>query len=137
VSFQTGALPTSFAIPGAKWRGTVVRDRVQAESRPRTEPPPLGKANGSHSSQQMTVPVFEVAPGDPAGLRERRLSWAELMKRVFREDVLRCKKCGGRAAVISAIAQPAAAEGKPSKIRQFQPPQPARLPSRPWLPPLE
>jgi hypothetical protein len=27
-------------------------------------------------------------------------NWAELMMRVFREDVLRCKKCGGRAAVI-------------------------------------
>ena len=96
--------------PGAKWRGTVVRDRVRAESRLRTEPPPLGKANGSHSSQQMTVPILEVAPGDPASLRERRLSWAELMKRVFRENVLRCKKCGGRAAVISAIAQPKVVE---------------------------
>jgi hypothetical protein len=52
------------------------------------------------------VPILEVAQGDPPGLRERRLSCAELMKRVFREDVLRCKKCGGRAAVISAIAQP-------------------------------
>jgi hypothetical protein len=30
--------------------------------------------------------------------------------RVFREDVLRCKKCGGRAAVISAIAQPKGVE---------------------------
>jgi hypothetical protein len=26
--------------PGAKWRGTVVRDRAKAESRFRTEPPP-------------------------------------------------------------------------------------------------
>jgi hypothetical protein len=32
------------------------------------------------------------------------------MKRVFREDVLRCKKCGGRAAVISAITQPKVVE---------------------------
>jgi hypothetical protein len=53
---------------------------------------------------------MEVAPGDPPSLRERRLSWAELMKRVFREDVLRCKKCGGRAAVIAAIAQPKGVE---------------------------
>ena len=37
-------------------------------------------------------------------------NWAELMMRVFREDVLRCKKCGGRAAVISAIAQPKGVE---------------------------
>jgi hypothetical protein len=96
--------------PGAKWRGTIVRDRAQAESRPRTEPPPLGKANRAHFSQQVTVPILEVAQGDPPSLRERRLSWAELMKRVFREDVLRCKKCGERAAVISAIAQPKVVE---------------------------
>jgi hypothetical protein len=92
--------------PGAKWRGTVVRDRVRAESRPRTEPPPLAKTDGHHPLQQMTVPILEVAEGDPPSLRERRLSWSELMKRVFREDVLRCKKCGGRAAVISSITQP-------------------------------
>jgi len=56
------------------------------------------------------VPILEVATGDPVSLRERRLSWSELMMRVFREDVLRCKKCGGRAAVISAIAQPRVVE---------------------------
>ncbi len=49
---------------------------------------------------------MEVAPGDPVSLRERRLSWAELLKRVFNEDVLKWKRCGGRAEVISAITQP-------------------------------
>ncbi len=29
-----------------------------------------------------------------------------MMKRAFREGVPRCKKCGGRAAAISAITQP-------------------------------
>jgi hypothetical protein len=57
-----------------------------------------------------TVPILEVAQVNPVSLRERRLSWSELMTRVFREDVLRCKKCGGRAAVISAIAQPKVVE---------------------------
>ncbi len=73
------------------------------------EPLLPGKANGCRSSQA-TVPILEVAQGDPVSLRERRLSWAELMMRVFREDVLRCEKCGGRAAVISAITQPAIVE---------------------------
>ena len=50
--------------------------------------------------------MLEVTPGDPVSLRERRLSWAELLKRVFNEDVLKCKRCGGRAEVISAITQP-------------------------------
>ncbi len=56
------------------------------------------------------MPLLEVAPGDPVSLRERRLSWAELLMRVFREDVLQCQKCGGRAAVISAITQPRVVE---------------------------
>jgi hypothetical protein len=92
VNFQTDVSHTRFATPGEM------------------EPPPLGKANGAHCSQQATVPTMEVAQGDLPSLRERRLSWAELMKRVFREDVLRCKKCGGRAAVIAAIAQPKGVE---------------------------
>ena len=92
----------------ARHRGS--RPPESREQVPDGTPPPLGKANGAHCSQQATVPIFEVAPGDPPSLRERRLSWSELMMRVFREDVLRCKKCGGRAAVISAIAQPKGAE---------------------------
>ncbi len=63
-----------------------------------------GKANGGHASQTI-VPVLEVAPGDPVSLRERRLSWAELLMRVCNEDVLECRQCGGRVEVISAITQ--------------------------------
>jgi len=99
--------------PGAKWRGTVVRDRapaeINAESCTQMKPPTPGKAN-AHDSSDATVPILEVAQGDPVSLRERRLTWPELMMRVFREDVLRCEKCGGRAAVISAITQPKVVE---------------------------
>ncbi len=65
---------------------------------------------GGHDCSDATVPILEVARGDLASLRERRLTWSELFQRVFREDVLRCRKCGGRAAVISGIAQPKVAE---------------------------
>jgi hypothetical protein len=99
--------------PGAKWRGTVVRDRApadsNAESCARISPATPGKAN-SHDASDATVPILEVAQGDPVGLRERRLTWSELLQRVFREDVLRCKKCGGRAEIISAITQPKVVE---------------------------
>ncbi len=99
--------------PGAKWRGTVVRDRAPADSNAercaRIRPATPGKAD-SHDSCNATVPILEVAQGDPVGLRERRLTWSELLQRVFREDVLRCKKCGGRAEIISAITQPKVVE---------------------------
>jgi hypothetical protein len=87
----------------------VVRDRALTEGTPPIELPPPGEASADRSSDA-TVPILEVAQGDPVSLRERRLSWAELMMRVFREDVLRCTKCGGRAAVISAITQPEVVE---------------------------
>jgi hypothetical protein len=91
--------------PGAQWRSSVVRDRALTESSTQSGPPPGGNAKVDRSSDA-TVPLLEVAPGDPIRLRERRLPWAELLRRVFREDVLRCPQCGGRAAVISAITQP-------------------------------
>ncbi len=91
--------------PGAQWRSTVVRDRAPTEGTTPIELPPSGEASADRSSDA-TVPILEVAPGDPVRLRERRLSWADLMRRVFKEDVLRCPQCGGRAAVISAISQP-------------------------------
>jgi hypothetical protein len=96
--------------PGAKWRATVVRDRAPAESsaescaRMESAPPP-GKAGG-HDSSNATVPILEIAQGDPVSLRERRLTWSELFQRVFNEDVLKCRQCGGRAEVISSITQP-------------------------------
>jgi hypothetical protein len=36
----------------------------------------------------------------------RRFTWAELLERVFRIDVLVCNKCGGPRALIAMITQP-------------------------------
>ncbi len=85
-------------------RQTATRRAVRGSAQP-----PPGKAN-SHDASDATVPILEVAQGDPVGLRERRLTWSELLQRVFREDVLRCKRCGGRAEIISAITQPKVVE---------------------------
>jgi hypothetical protein len=38
----------------------------------------------------------------------RNYSWAELMKRVFGVDVLKCDRCGGRMRILCAINPPAA-----------------------------
>ena len=48
--------------------------------------------------------------GPDAPERDRRLPWAELFKRVFREDVLVCRRCGGEMRVVAAIFGPAVAE---------------------------
>ncbi len=85
--------------PGAKWRATVVRDRAPAESSAescaRMDSATPGKAGG-HDSSDATVPLLEVAQGDPVSLRERRLTWSELFQRVFREDGSALQKMWGK-----------------------------------------
>ncbi len=61
--------------------------------------------------------------------RERRLPWAELMRRVFLIDVLECPGCKGRMRVIAAIDQPhliariLAHLGFPARAPPLAPPQ--------------
>jgi hypothetical protein len=49
-----------------------------------------------------------VGPDDPA--RARRLSWASLFRRVWREDVLVCSRCGGELRLVAVIEDPAVIE---------------------------
>ena len=49
-----------------------------------------------------------VGPDDPG--RARRLSWASLFRRVWREDVLVCGRCGGAMRLIAVIEAPAVIE---------------------------
>jgi len=51
---------------------------------------------------------YLAGPDDPG--RARRLTWSDLMKRVFAEDVLRCSRCGGEMRLIAVIQDPAVAE---------------------------
>ena len=44
-----------------------------------------------------------------AGDVPNRLPWADLLRRVFLVDVLRCTRCGGRRRVLEAVTDPAAA----------------------------
>ncbi len=37
--------------------------------------------------------------------RATRLPWAELLRRVFREDVLECNRCGGRRVVLAFLSE--------------------------------
>ena len=55
-------------------------------------------------------PKAEQEPGaqakSPSPLRDRKLPWADLLKRVFGEDLLTCAKCGGRRRVKAILANP-------------------------------
>ena len=78
------------------------------------------------------------AARDPAGLesspRARRLSWAELMRRVFARDVLACPRCNGRMRVLAAIEAPSVVEailgclGLPARPPPLSPARPLEAP---------
>ena len=85
----------------SRWRVDVVRDRrveagPDAEVR-RTPVPSEGDAEGDAGAWEPAEEIRE--------LRERRLTWSELMLRVFAEDVLKCTRCGGRRKLIAVITQ--------------------------------
>ena len=55
----------------------------------------------------MAVGSADMAGGPLRVPRARRLSWAELMQRVFAADVLECSRCHGRMRIVAMIDQPA------------------------------
>jgi hypothetical protein len=118
--------------PCASWRDAVVRDRDELSS-PATSclcktSPAAGRAparpasteDGEASSppgrptpasseqgaQEAAGPSRGVpAQSGPAPLRPRRLTWAQLLRRVFAIDAFQCE-CGGRMRILAAIDQP-------------------------------
>lgn len=62
---------------------------------------------------------------------ERRLRWAELLKRVFELDALRCPACDGKMRVLAAITQPGVAR-RILKCLSLLPRAPPIAPARPF-----
>jgi hypothetical protein len=71
--------------PNAAWRKLIVPKAPEAER----------KSCGAGAS--------EAEPAKPA-----RIPWAELLRRVFAVDVLRCVCCGGRIKIIATVTDPEA-----------------------------
>ena len=66
--------------------------------------------------------------------RARRLSWSELMRRIFAVDVLECPRCRGRMRIVAAIDHPEVIAkilthlGLPARARPRDRPEPASSP---------
>jgi hypothetical protein len=71
--------------PDAKNRALVVPRSAARDDRKAS----IGEANGTVS-------------------RDRRLAWADLLRRVLAIDIFRCDCCGGRRRVLAAITEPLA-----------------------------
>jgi hypothetical protein len=87
--------------PRARWRAQVVRDR-----RSDVPPPAVAVARPARPRQPRREPRSppRMRLADP--LRQRHLTWAELMKRVWAVDVLTCVRCAGPMELVATITQP-------------------------------
>ena len=85
--------------PHARWRAEVVRDRGEEDVPAAKTPRAPGEVAGDGGGYIPRVELEE--------LRERRLSWAELMRRVWVVDVLECPRCRGRRKLIAVITNSA------------------------------
>jgi hypothetical protein len=79
--------------PGASCRDRVVPRPARVDDVEPRRSSSAGSARGH--------PAGEAA--DPSADRERRLTWAELMRRVFAVDVLECPRCCGRLRILAVI----------------------------------
>lgn len=76
--------------PAANWRAAIVPG-------PSTSRRGRGGCGGRALAAEDSSPAIR-----------RRYAWADLLRRVFAVDVLRCERCGGRRRLIACIMQPSA-----------------------------
>ncbi len=86
-------------------RAIVARPGSSDEDAMRTHARPACQHQSAERDPAAT-PSRRAAPDDQPQSRPRRLSWADLMRRVFATDVLQCSRCGGRMRVLAAIYTP-------------------------------
>jgi hypothetical protein len=90
-------------------------ERVEAAAnRPRERDPAEGGAAAPGTSSphdtEKRLPA-RTAVNEAAGRpRPRRIAWADLLRRVFAIDVLRCPDCGGRMRILAEIHPPETTE---------------------------
>ena len=132
--------------PGPRALPTIATSReaaVPAATRPASDCLPSIAATVDFAPEA-TLPASgsldSLANGVPPDTRRpRRLSWAQLIQRVFAADVLQCPKCSGRLRILAAVHSPAAVQAileclsLPSRAPPNAPARPED-PSNPRLP---
>jgi hypothetical protein len=84
--------------PAARWRSAIVPSTPEAEAE---------HHDGCSAGKQPD----RSEKSKPGCSHPRNYSWAELMKRVWELDVLKCDRCGGRMRILAAIHSPDAIRG--------------------------
>jgi len=82
---------------------------LPSSSASESDPGSTGTADGGGDGET----IVARASSDPRPERSeslaRRIAWADLLKRVFEVDALRCPACGGRMRLLAAITEPSVA----------------------------
>jgi hypothetical protein len=73
--------------------------------------PGIGRGEGEAVVDRpfAAVQATEKGHAEPGESPARRIAWADLLKRVFEVDALRCPGCGGRMRMLAAITDPSVA----------------------------
>ncbi len=82
--------------PNASWRGAVVPCPPEVEAQCAVAPP---------EGPVLRPPGPRISKADARARPPSRLPWAELLRRVFREDLLACDRCGGRRVVLAFLSE--------------------------------
>jgi hypothetical protein len=89
--------------PSSGWRSLVV-----PAGKPDAEESCYRNHKGSDGKSDKRKQAREKEGQTPKGGHPRNYGWAELMRRVFDLDVLKCDSCGGRMRILCAINPPEA-----------------------------
>ena len=109
--------------PGARLRSRITAARAESEA---------GASAGVSGSEPTTLgPRASLCPPRP-----RRLAWADLMRRVFEQDVLEYPRCQGRMTLIATITDPKVIEAILRRLG-LEPRAPPLSPARPSEPDLD
>ena len=76
------------------------------ESRPPDRAESRSEATASAPPATASVPERSADTNVPGNIRAHRYTWPELMKRVFRLEVLECPRCGETSRILAAIHPP-------------------------------
>ena len=72
--------------------------------------------------RRTSVPESAAAEAVPAALAQARRRWAELLRRIFEVDPLRCPRCGDAMRVVGIITQPRVIDRILAHLRRPAPP---------------
>jgi hypothetical protein len=128
-------------LPDAK---TAPTTSIVVPERPLSANPEVGPVS-SPGVQALKVPGRNppvVSPRPAPSVRPRHLPWADLLKRVFGVEALRCE-CGHSMRVIAAITEPTVAKrilecmGLPPRAPPLEPARTSGIDAVPWLDEVE